>query len=177
MLVSKLHTTDQNYSFVREKLHPAPPRKLLFLQKHPCVISWLLPCKKAGKSCFDGNKSPATNASNITLTSLKLENLTILFPCWWIKDTSSNLNRRHFSIYFNSVRSPFQEKDNFQPVNLAFSVKLAIKARFRALPRCRRMKPRISGVLYWPNPSVPPLGPDLRGPVLETLTHKYRKGV
>ena len=61
-------TTNQNYSFVREKLHPAPPRKLLILQKHPCVISWLLPCKKAGKSCFDGNKSPATNASNITLT-------------------------------------------------------------------------------------------------------------
>ena len=60
-LFSSTTTTNQNYSFVREKLHPAPPRKLLFLQKHPCVISWL-PCKKAGKSCFDGNKRPATNA-------------------------------------------------------------------------------------------------------------------
>ena len=80
-LFSSTTTNNQNYSFVREKLHPAPPRKLLFLQKHPCVISWLLPCKKAGKSCFDGNKSPATNASNITLALVKLENLTFLFPC------------------------------------------------------------------------------------------------
>ena len=26
----------------------------------------------------------------------------------------------------------------------------------------------VPGFLYWPTPSVPPLGPDLRGPILET---------
>ena len=32
------------------------------------------------------------------------------------------------------------------------------------------MESRIPGVLYWLTPSVIPLGPDLRGPILETLS-------
>ena len=48
-------------------------------------------------------------------------------------------------------------------------LKTRLKSALHARPRCARMEPPISGVLYWPQGPVPPLGPDLRGPILETL--------
>ena len=64
---------------------------------------------------------------------------------------------------------------NFFKAKCFFSIKFKLsfnsysqKSALRARARCARMEPPISGVLYWPQGPVPPLGPDLRGPILET---------
>ena len=42
-----------------------------------------------------------------------------------------------------------------------------LKSALCARPRCARMEPPISEVLYWPHGPVPPLGPDHNGPPVD----------